>query len=363
MPPQPTISIVMPVYNVAPYLRECLDSVRAQSFANWECICVDDGSTDDSLPILDGYAAKDHRFRILRHGRSNAGAARNFGMARASGTYLMFLDSDDVFSPWMFETLLAKADETAADIVACEARWFRDGDPPPVFSSPDGIEWTDRTPDADWSRLPLAAGTMPWNKILRHSFVASHDLAFLEQTSTNDLTFMALALSLSRKTFHTKEPLVGYRRRSGSIQSGKSRSPENYLRAIKAVSNGLRSHNRWNELSSAGKGEWLRFCARVSVWELSTQTTFRGYASFYMELLKMAQKFEASGLFPSPRNDDLPNLIRYRNIAKGGMRERFRAVFEACFAPFLGNLGRSTGVRSRIANKLACVRGRLFGRA
>ena len=70
----PTVSIVMPVYNVEKYLRECLDSVRAQTFTNWECICVDDGSMDSSPAILDEYAAKDPRFRIIRREHSNAGA-------------------------------------------------------------------------------------------------------------------------------------------------------------------------------------------------------------------------------------------------------------------------------------------------
>ena len=61
----PVFSIIIPVYNVAPYLRECLDSVLAQTFADWEAICVDDGSTDGSGAILDEYAAKDARFRIV----------------------------------------------------------------------------------------------------------------------------------------------------------------------------------------------------------------------------------------------------------------------------------------------------------
>ena len=93
----PTISIVMPVYTVASYLRDCLDSVRAQTFTDWECICVDDGSTDDSPDILDEYAAKDKRFRVVRREHSNAGACRNAGLDLARGEFLSFLDSDDMF--------------------------------------------------------------------------------------------------------------------------------------------------------------------------------------------------------------------------------------------------------------------------
>ena len=177
----PSISIVMPVYNVALYLRECLDSVRAQTFTDWECICVDDGSTDESPAILAEYAKQDKRFRVFRRDHSNAGAVRNFGMEQASGRYLLFLDSDDLFSPWMFETLLARAEATDADIVACSSAWFADGSPAPIFSQPKDIVWEDRTPDRDLARHPMTVGSMPWNKILRQSFVRNQGLRFLEQ--------------------------------------------------------------------------------------------------------------------------------------------------------------------------------------
>ena len=95
----PRISIVIPVFNAETHLRECLDSVRAQTFADWECICVDDGSTDGSPSVLAQYATSDPRIRVVRREHSNAGAARNAGMELARGEFLQFLDADDVFSP------------------------------------------------------------------------------------------------------------------------------------------------------------------------------------------------------------------------------------------------------------------------
>ena len=73
-------SIIIPVYNVAPYLRECLDSVLAQTLTDWEAICVDDGSTDGSGAILDEYAARDQRFRIIHQPNSGVSAARNVAL-------------------------------------------------------------------------------------------------------------------------------------------------------------------------------------------------------------------------------------------------------------------------------------------
>jgi len=90
-----TFSIIIPVYNVAPYLRECLDSVLTQTCADWEAICIDDGSTDESAKILDEYAAKDLRFKVVHQINKGSSAARNVGLEFASGVWIWFVDADD----------------------------------------------------------------------------------------------------------------------------------------------------------------------------------------------------------------------------------------------------------------------------
>lgn len=92
----PYFSIIIPVYNVAPYLRECLDSVLKQSFADWEAICVNDGSTDGSGAILDEYAAKDKRFRVFHKENGGVSSARNLALDNARGEWIWFVDGDDV---------------------------------------------------------------------------------------------------------------------------------------------------------------------------------------------------------------------------------------------------------------------------
>lgn len=94
---QPFFSIIVPVYNVAPYLRECLDSVLAQTFDDWECLCVNDGSTDESGAILDEYATKDSRFRVFHKKNGGVSAARNLALDNAKGEWIGFLDGDDIY--------------------------------------------------------------------------------------------------------------------------------------------------------------------------------------------------------------------------------------------------------------------------
>lgn len=102
----PLISVLIPVYNVEKYIRRCLDSVAAQTFTNWECILVDDGSPDASGKICDEYAAKDSRFRVIHKENGGVSSARNAGLDVARGEYVTFCDSDDwVEENWLSEQL------------------------------------------------------------------------------------------------------------------------------------------------------------------------------------------------------------------------------------------------------------------
>ena len=89
------LSIIIPVYNVEQFIEECLDSVCTQSFADWEAICVNDGSTDCSLTLLQEFASRDSRIHVISQSNAGLSAARNTGLRAASGEYVLFLDSDD----------------------------------------------------------------------------------------------------------------------------------------------------------------------------------------------------------------------------------------------------------------------------
>lgn len=93
---KPLFSIIIPVYNTAPYLRDCLDSIFNQTFTDWECICVDDGSTDNSSHILDEYQQKDKRFKVIHQKNTGVSVARNKGLDMASGKWVSFVDADDI---------------------------------------------------------------------------------------------------------------------------------------------------------------------------------------------------------------------------------------------------------------------------
>lgn len=115
----PFLSIIIPVYNVEPYLARCLDSILAQTFTDFEAILVDDGSTDGSAVICDSYAQKDERFFCFHKENGGHTSARQMGLRHANGTYITFVDSDDWISPDMYEKMCGAARNTGADTVCC----------------------------------------------------------------------------------------------------------------------------------------------------------------------------------------------------------------------------------------------------
>lgn len=114
------LSIIIPVYNVADWLPETVDSVLDQTFRDFELILVDDGATDGSGQICDDYAAKDPRVRVIHQKNAGVSAARNTGVAAAKGDYIGFTDSDDIIENDMYALLVSLAEEHDADVVQCQ---------------------------------------------------------------------------------------------------------------------------------------------------------------------------------------------------------------------------------------------------
>ena len=110
------LSVIIPVYNVENYLRECLDSITSQTVKDIEIICIDDGSTDNSPKILKEYQKKDSRIKIITKENGGQASARNLGIKKAQGEYIAFIDSDDFIESEMLEKLYTKAKDNNLDI-------------------------------------------------------------------------------------------------------------------------------------------------------------------------------------------------------------------------------------------------------
>lgn len=138
-------SVIIPVYNAGRYLRECLDSVLAQTFSDWEAICVDDGSTDDSGFVLDEYASRDNRFRIVHQKNAGVWAARNVALDIAKGDWITFVDADDRIRPRWFEESMQIAEMFHPDLIRQRTTWDHSNEGVTMFEGPAAAEWAWKT--------------------------------------------------------------------------------------------------------------------------------------------------------------------------------------------------------------------------
>lgn len=210
----PKVSVIIPVYNVEKYLPECLDSVISQTLKEIEIICVDDGSTDNSVNILKEYAKKDKRITVLRQTNLHAGVARNAGIAVAKGEYFSFLDSDDFFELDMLESLVKIAEKDKSDVVICGNYVFDQMENKDVRTTQYLEQFINKSPfnpkdiAAD---LFMMCNPNAWTKLFRSANIRKYNIRFEKFISCNDITFVCTNLALAEKISIINTPYVHYR--------------------------------------------------------------------------------------------------------------------------------------------------------
>ena len=167
------VSIIVPVYQVEKYIRQCVDSILAQTFTDFELILVDDGSKDKSGQICDEYARMDTRVKVIHKGNGGAADTRNRGMDQAVGNYVMFVDSDDYIAPTMIECLYQNILNENADIAACNYLYFFENDRKKVFATNVKSEVLTGTEIFYYRKNERNYGfwTVVWNKLMKRETV------------------------------------------------------------------------------------------------------------------------------------------------------------------------------------------------
>lgn len=232
------VSFVVPVYNVENYLRECLDSALVQTLADIEIVCVNDGSTDGSASILDEYATKDKRIKIVTQENAGLSAARNAGLQAATGRYLLFLDSDDLISPDAAEKLFAKAEKESLDVLFYDTGCFADTPAAePATKRYTSYYQRSRAYSEPCSGASLIASMMANSdylcsaclEIWRKGFLEENGLAFTEGILHEDTEFTFKASLQATRAAHLHEELYHRRvRASGSIMTDGIRFASSY---------------------------------------------------------------------------------------------------------------------------------------
>lgn len=232
-----TVSVIIPVFNAEKYISTCIESLISQSYSDFEIICVDDGSTDNSPRILQQYMSMDPRIKIIEQKNQFAGNARNTGMEVASGKYCMFLDVDDFFEKNMIELQVRQIERDHADICICDADIY--DDQAGTFRKSEWLLAKSYIPHVPFNREEIKDHIFfiktpaAWNMIISSAFIKEHALKFQETKNTNDLYFTYAALNLAQKITVVDMVLVHYRIGTGSnLQSGNDKSPLDFCRAF-----------------------------------------------------------------------------------------------------------------------------------
>lgn len=217
---KPKISVLMCAYNAGGFINEALLCIKHQTFQNFECIVVDDGSSDDTADIIKGISRGDGRFRLLRH-KHNKGlpAARNRALRSAKGEHLIMLDADDVFDENLLKMTHERAEETAADIVVFnfdeyktrKKRFQRKIIDESVV--PDLLTFAyDDLVVADGAVRLEALSNMSSNKLYKRKFITKNNLIFNEKLLRNqDLEFGLRAYMLASKITFIPKSLITYK--------------------------------------------------------------------------------------------------------------------------------------------------------
>ena len=201
---QPSFSIIIPVYNAGKYLLKTLESVKDQGFTDFEVLLVDDGSTDNSAEICNTFVNKDSRFTLYQKPNGGVSSARNFGIERAKGKYIIFIDSDDVIEHSLLEDALKKLTDSNADILLFGMQFDIEKQGRIVKSYQKNCE------DSEFDITELAKHyrvlyennyiTSMCNRITKLSLIQEHDLRFDESiTNYEDMVFSLDCLHYAQK--------------------------------------------------------------------------------------------------------------------------------------------------------------------
>lgn len=251
----PTVSVIVPVYNTSKYLRECLDSLLAQTYTKLEIICVNDGSTDDSLSILREYEARDSRIRIIDQPNGGMAAARNAALDIATGEWVTGVDSDDSVEPGLMAAAVAGLEEGIEMLQFRGRYWMPDGS----FQNPRVFRayFTGRH-----EMTPVIAAhtnTVVWNKLWKRSVIEQYGLRMPKGLINEDESFVCLFLLHTKNAVFLDTVGYNYRQRGESVMdtSKKVYHCRHYIANIEFVWEHYRSLGTPTPLQRAIFINWL----------------------------------------------------------------------------------------------------------
>jgi len=206
----PKVSVIIPVYNAGHCLR-CLNPLLSQTFRDFEAICINDGSEDNSLQILKEYEKKDDRIKVYSQPHYGPAQARHKAISNATGRYIMFCDADDYYAEDMIEIMVNSIEEYNADIVLCDTRIHNTEK---LKNDYKAYEAYPRLKHKGYHDITLQLATdinyLLWNKIFKKEIIDAHNLTYPERYEHDDTVFVMKYLLYAKKYYGVTKQLYNY---------------------------------------------------------------------------------------------------------------------------------------------------------
>lgn len=249
----PKVSVIVPVYNVEKYIVKCLESLLNQTLEDIEIIVVNDGSPDNSQEIIDKYVLE-YKDKIKSYIKPNGGLsdARNYGIEKATGEYIGFVDGDDFVDIRMFETMYNEAHKKKSDIVVCNLNYVYDYDIVPTSSNV--LEETTNIKDVMLNIYPTA-----WNKIYKRTFINKHKLRFKKNVWYEDVEFIYRVLPYVNKISCVKNCFYQYVQREGAITKTYDKRLYNYIDNWNGIVGYYKEHNLYEDFYTELEYSYVRY--------------------------------------------------------------------------------------------------------
>lgn len=279
------VSIIIPVYNVEKYINQCLQSVVGQTYKNCEVIIVNDGSTDDSIEIIERYKKSYPEITVVNKKNGGLGAARNEGLKYVTGKYIVFIDSDDYLSTNYIEDLYKNIKTNDCDMSICGFEKFYD------FNNKKELVKLDSSIDfnkvyTNFEVLDLIFYNKifchAWNKMYKRELFEKNNIVYEEGKLYEDIYTTVKLVSKAKKIFFVDEELYMYRIREGNITSISNRkSIEDYNYAIMRVN----EYFQYENLLNASKENLINFNLAYTLSSLDMFSKYKSYniINFYKE--------------------------------------------------------------------------------
>lgn len=290
----PVVTIIIPMYNVGKYLRQCLQSLVSQTFEDFEIICVDDGSEDNTIEIVQEFMTFDKRISLLQQNHGMAGVARNYGMTKAGGKYYLFLDGDDFFEPEMLEKSVRKIEEDNADICVFDAQMYYENTKETkrvaTYLKHDFLPEEIPFEGKSYPYIFNLSTASPWNKLIRKSLVDEYNIQFMPLPRCNDVYFIFLTMAVARRITILEDVFVNYRQSDTSLQANNDKSPYNWYAALIALKNKLEELGIFNDVEQS----FMNYALSLSIYNLFSLKDANVFCEFYDRA--KTEMFDALGL-------------------------------------------------------------------